>query len=152
MSSINESALGITIVFATSLSIFLMAETASAVPLEREPRSLPSYPGFPEIQASKNRFLVVGNTQSTSHWEFWQERNDRERRLNIDEITRRESAFVIHLGDLTSRGGSEKHWQEFDEMHKEFREKKIPYFPTLGNHELYGNDKKALPNYFARFP
>ena len=37
-------------------------------------------------------------------------------------------------------------------MHKEFRKKKIPYFPILGNHEFYGNDKKALENYFGRFP
>ena len=37
-------------------------------------------------------------------------------------------------------------------MHKDLREKKIPYFPTLGNHELYGNDEKALQNYFERFP
>jgi hypothetical protein len=59
---------------------------------------------------------------------------------------------VIHLGDLTTRGSSEKHWQQFDEMHKEFRTRKIPYFPTPGNHEFYGNDKKALDHYFARFP
>jgi 3',5'-cyclic AMP phosphodiesterase CpdA len=58
---------------------------------------------------------------------------------------------VIHLGDLTTRGSSEKHWQQFDEMHKEFRKRKIPYFPILGNHEFYGNDKKALENYFGRF-
>jgi predicted phosphodiesterase len=129
-----------------------MAQTAGAIPSEHERRAVPSYSGFSEIQGAKNRFIIVGDTQGTSHWEFWRERNDRERKLIIDEITRREPAFVIHLGDLTTRGSSDKHWQEFDEMHKEFREKKIPYFPTLGNHELYGNDEKALQNYFERFP
>jgi predicted phosphodiesterase len=112
----------------------------------------PSYAGFVEINPSRNHLILVGDTQRTSHWEFWRERNDRERKLIIDEITRREPAFVIHLGDLTTRGSSEKHWQQFDNMHKEFRKKKIPYFPILGNHEFYGNDNKALQNYFERFP
>jgi len=110
------------------------------------------YAGFPQIDPTKNDVILVGDTQSTSHWEFWRERNDRERRVIIDEITKREPAFVIHLGDLTTRGSSEKHWQQFDDMHKEFRKMKIPYFPILGNHEFYGNDKKALQNYYGRFP
>jgi 3',5'-cyclic AMP phosphodiesterase CpdA len=119
---------------------------------KKEIRKTPFYAGFADIQATKNRFIIIGDTQRTSHWEFWRERNDRERRLIVDEITRREPAFVIHLGDLTTRGCSEKHWHEFDDRHKEFRKKKIPYFPILGNHEFYGSDKKALQNYFERFP
>ncbi len=140
------------IVLAVWLSTFLMAQTVGATPSEPEPRKVPSYSGFAEIRRDRNRFLIVGDTQSTSHWEFWRERNNKERKLIIDEITKREPAFVIHLGDLTTRGSSEKHWREFDEMHKEFLEKKIPYFPVLGNHELYGSDQKALRNYFQRFP
>jgi predicted phosphodiesterase len=119
---------------------------------DNESKKTPSYAGFSEIDPSKNHLILVGDTQGTSHWEFWRERNDRERKLILDEITRREPAFVVHLGDLTTRSSSEKHWQEFDDMHKEFRKKKIPYFPILGNHEFYGNDKKALQNYFERFP
>jgi Icc-related predicted phosphoesterase len=112
----------------------------------------PSYAGFSEVHPTKMYFIVVGDTQSTSHWEFWREKNDKERKLIINEIARREPTFVIHLGDLTTRGSSEQHWQDLDEMHKEFREKKIPFFPVLGNHEFYGNDTTALQNYFERFP
>ena len=119
---------------------------------ENEIRNTPSYAGFADIRDTKNRLIIVGDTQGTSHWEFWRERNDRERKLISDEIARRKPAFVIHLGDLTTRGCSEKHWQEFDDMHKEIRKMKIPYFPILGIHELYGHDKKALKNYFERFP
>jgi predicted phosphodiesterase len=111
-----------------------------------------SYAGFSEMNPRRNHFILVGDTQSTSHWEFWRERNDTERKLIMNEITRRDPAFVIHLGDLTTRGSSKQHWQNFDEMHKEFREKKIPYFPVLGNHEFYGNDTTALEYYFERFP
>jgi 3',5'-cyclic AMP phosphodiesterase CpdA len=56
------------------------------------------------------------------------------------------------LGDITTRGGSKKQWQEFDDLSKALREKKIPYFPILGNHDLYGNKNEALQNYFDRFP
>ncbi len=112
----------------------------------------PSYAGFSEINFSKRHFILVGDTQRASHWEFWRERNDRERKQIIDEITRREPAFVVHLGDLTTRGSSEKDWQQFDDFHGRFREKRIPYFPVLGNHEFYGNDERALDCYFARFP
>ena len=112
----------------------------------------PSYAGFQEIDPAKRQFIIVSDTQATSHWEFWRERNDRERKLILDEITRREPAFVVHLGDLTTRGSSDKHWGQFDEFHKELREKKIPYFPILGNHEFYGNNPMALESYFGRFP
>jgi predicted phosphodiesterase len=133
------------------VGLFIPIVTLQALP-KNEMRDTPPYAGFADIQATKDFFIMVGDTQGTSHWELWRERNDRERKLIINQISRREPAFVIHLGDLTTRGGSEKHWQQFDDMHKEFRKKKIPYFPILGNHEFYGNDKKALENYFGRFP
>jgi 3',5'-cyclic AMP phosphodiesterase CpdA len=133
------------------VALFIPINTFEALPTT-EMRDTPSYAGFADVQATKNRFILVGDTQGTSRWEFWRERNDRERKLIVDEIARREPAFVIHLGDLTTRGSSEKHWHEFDDRHKEFRERKIPYFPVLGNHEFYGNDKKAQGHYFARFP
>jgi predicted phosphodiesterase len=152
VSSTKKLVMGITIVFAGVLSILLIAKSADTISPKHEFQAIPSYSGFAEINPSKNHLILVGDTQGTSHWEFWRERNDRERKVIIDEITKREPAFVIHLGDLTTRGNSEKHWREFDDMHKEFRKKKIPYFPILGNHEFYGSDKKALQNYFERFP
>jgi predicted phosphodiesterase len=148
---VKKLVIEITIVLAVLSGIFLMTETAVTIPLEHQPQAMTSYSGFSDIQATKNYFIVVGDTQGTSHWEFWREKNDRERKSIIDEITRRAAAFVVHLGDLTTRGSSEKHWQEFDDMHKEFRKEKIPYFPILGNHEFYGDNKKALKNYFERF-
>ncbi len=132
------------------VSLLITTHALKAHP-KNEIRTLP-YAGFANIQATKNRFIIVGDTQRTSHWEFWRERNDGERMLIIGEIAKREPAFAIHLGDLTTRGSSKKHWQEFDDRHKEYREKKIPYFPILGNHEFYGKDKNALQNYYERFP
>jgi 3',5'-cyclic AMP phosphodiesterase CpdA len=135
------------------LGTSLIGVGLSATALQKdESKRAPFYAGFKEIDPKKNHFIIVGDTQRTSLLEFWRERNDKERKLIIDGITRREPAFVLHLGDLTTRGGSEKNWQEFDDLHKELRERRIPYFPILGNHEFYGSDDEALRNYFSRFP
>ncbi len=124
----------------------------AALPQRSVAAQPPSYAGPAQIDQTKNHFCIVSDTQKTSRWEFWRERNDRERRLILDGILKRDPAFVINLGDLTTRGSSEKHWQEFDESHQALREKRIPYFPVLGNHEFYGSNDAALRNFFGRFP
>lgn len=134
--------------YTVSLFFLIYASQALATQDERAP----VYAGFNEIIPSKNHFLIVGDTQATSHWEFWRERNDKARKLIIDEISKRAPAFVLHLGDLTTHGSSKKQWQDFDDIHALVRKKNIPYFPILGNHEFYGNDEIALHYYFKHFP
>lgn len=133
-------------------TIFIVAACLPDAAQKNEADDIVVYSGFKEIDLTKNHFILIGDTQNTSRFEFWRERNDRERQLIINELARREPAFVIHLGDLTVRGSSKKHWSQFDQHHKGLRDKKIPYFPILGNHEFYGNDERALQNYFERFP
>ena len=132
--------------------LFIISSCSPATAQKQKADDAVSYAGFEDIDPAKNIFILVGDTQSTSRYKFWQERNDLERRLIIKEITNREPAFVVHLGDITVRGSSNRHWRQFDEFHKGFRAKETPYFPVLGNHELYGNNKRALRNYFVRFP
>jgi 3',5'-cyclic AMP phosphodiesterase CpdA len=122
------------------------------MPANLEMKEKPVYAGFAEIDPAKNHLILVGDTQGTSQWEFWRERNDRERRLIVDEIARQDPAFAVNLGDLTTQGSSAKHWQEFDDLHAALREKRIPYLPILGNHDVYGNNQSALQNFFSRFP
>jgi hypothetical protein len=74
----------------------LIPDNALMASQENETIKTPSYAGLTDIQATKNYFILVGDTQGTSHWEFWRERNDRERKLIVDKITRREPAFVVH--------------------------------------------------------
>jgi len=142
----------IAIGFAGALLPILICHGADSLPPTHSLQTVPTYAGFSEINPFKNHFIIVGDTQSTSLWEFWRERNDKDRKLIVDEIAKREPAFVIHLGDLTTRGASNKHWQQFDDIHRTFRQKQIPYFPILGNHDLYGKNEKALGYYFGRFP
>ena len=140
------------IVIAGLLSSVLAADGEPAVTTKPRVQEIPSYAGFQEIDVTRNRFLILGDTQGTSHWEFWRESNDKERKLILDEIVKRQPAFVIYLGDLTTRGSSKKHWQEFDAMHRTWLKEKIPVFPVLGNHEFYGNNESALDYFFGRFP
>jgi hypothetical protein len=58
-----------------------------AVLQKDESKAMPAYAGFTEIDPAKNHFILVGDTQRTSPFEFWRERNDRERRLILNEIT-----------------------------------------------------------------
>lgn len=140
-------------VIGTFFSISVIGFGCLAAVLQNdESKAMFAYAGFSEISPAKNHFILVGDTQRTSPLEFWREQNDKERHLIENEIAGREPAFVVHLGDLTTHGSSKKEWQEFDDLNQSLREKKIPYFPILGNHELYGNDEKALGLYFSRFP
>ena len=149
--NMRKVAMGI-ILIAGMLSGVLAADGDPTKPEKPNSQETPIYAGFSDIDSSKKYFFLFGDTQSTSHWEFWRESNDKERKWILDEIVKRQPAFVVHLGDLTVRGSSTKHWQAFDDLHKTWREKRIPYFPVLGNHEFYGNDERALDYYFGRFP
>jgi Icc-related predicted phosphoesterase len=61
-------------------------------------------------------------------------------------------AFICFTGDLVYNGGDANDWKVWDSETSIWRDKKIPVYPTLGNHELYGDQKRALGNYFQRFP
>ena len=61
-------------------------------------------------------------------------------------------AFICFTGDIVYRGADTSDWKIFDKETSVWREQDIPVFPALGNHELYGNERVALSNYFQRFP
>jgi Icc-related predicted phosphoesterase len=61
-------------------------------------------------------------------------------------------AFVCFSGDLVFNGFDENDWKIWDSETSPWREKKIPVYPSLGNHEFRGNLRTAMGNYFKRFP
>lgn len=111
----------------------------------------PTYSGFEDLDEGNNKIAIIGDTQLTSHWEFWREVNEDKTTKLLEEIIRREPVFMINLGDLVTRGSSMKHWEFFDKVHTSLIEHKIPLFPVLGNHNYYGDNRVALQNYFSRF-
>jgi Icc-related predicted phosphoesterase len=61
-------------------------------------------------------------------------------------------AFICFTGDLVYNGYDSDDWKVWDSETSPWREKKIPVFPAIGNHEMHGPEKIALSNYFQRFP
>jgi Icc-related predicted phosphoesterase len=60
--------------------------------------------------------------------------------------------FVCFTGDIVYNGYDADDWKTWDSETSIWREKHIPVFPALGNHDLHGDEKIALGNYFQRFP
>ncbi|MCX6999756.1 MAG: metallophosphoesterase [Candidatus Sumerlaeota bacterium] len=110
------------------------------------------YPDTRSIDDSSTSIIIIGDTQHTSHWEFWRERNVEATQRLAAEMARRHPAFILHLGDMTARGSSESHREYFDNDIEPVRKGQIPIFPVLGNHDYYGDDNLALRNIRQRFP
>jgi acid phosphatase type 7 len=61
-------------------------------------------------------------------------------------------AFICFTGDIVYNGYDTEDWKVWDNETSIWREKNIPVYPVLGNHDLHGKEEVALANYFQRFP
>jgi Icc-related predicted phosphoesterase len=61
-------------------------------------------------------------------------------------------AFVCFTGDIVYNGDDVNDWKTWDTETSVWRDKNIPVYPALGNHDLHGDPNIALGNYFQRFP
>jgi len=74
------------------------------------------------------------------------------RQALVQAIAQTSPAFISFTGDIVYNGYDKDDWKVFDAETAVWREKKIAVYPALGNHDLHGNEKTALANYFERFP
>jgi acid phosphatase type 7 len=70
----------------------------------------------------------------------------------VEAIADAQPAFICFTGDIVYNGADANDWRIFDQETSIWREKKIPVYPALGNHDLHGREETALANYFERFP
>ena len=70
----------------------------------------------------------------------------------VQAIAEIHPAFICFTGDLVYNGYDADDWKVWDSETSVWRDKKIPVYPALGNHEFHGNLKQALGNYFQHFP
>jgi Icc-related predicted phosphoesterase len=70
----------------------------------------------------------------------------------VQAIAKADPAFVCFTGDIVYNGYDADDWKVWDSETSIWREKNIPVLPSLGNHDLHGDPKVALGNYFQRFP
>jgi Icc-related predicted phosphoesterase len=61
-------------------------------------------------------------------------------------------AFICFTGDIVYNGYDANDWKVWDAETSLWREKTIPIYPALGNHDLHGREEIALGNYFRHFP
>lgn len=74
------------------------------------------------------------------------------RQAIIAEIARLNPKFVLVSGDLVYKGQNAADWKQWEDETAAWTKEKLPVFPVLGNHELWGDQAKALDNYFQNFP
>ncbi|MGO9087449.1 MAG: metallophosphoesterase family protein [Terriglobales bacterium] len=70
----------------------------------------------------------------------------------IEAIAQAGPAFICFTGDIVYNGYDADDWKVWDTETSVWREKRIPVYPALGNHDLHGKEEVALGNYFQRFP
>ncbi len=70
----------------------------------------------------------------------------------VQAIAEVNPAFICFTGDIVYNGYDEDDWKVWDKETSIWRDKNIPVYPALGNHDLHGSEKIALGNYFQRFP
>jgi len=74
------------------------------------------------------------------------------RRALVQAVAQADPAFVCFTGDLVFNGDDANDWKVWDSETQIWRDKKIPIYPTLGNHDIRSNERVALDNYFQHFP
>lgn len=74
------------------------------------------------------------------------------RQALVQAIAETNPAFISFGGDIVYNGNDKDDWSVWDSETAVWRDKKIPVYPALGNHDLHGSEKVALANYFQRFP
>jgi acid phosphatase type 7 len=70
----------------------------------------------------------------------------------VQAIAAANPAFICFTGDIVYNGNDVNDWKVWDDETGIWRERRIPIYPALGNHDLHGTEEVALGNYFQRFP
>ncbi len=97
------------------------------------------------------RFVAYGDTRFHDPKDF-EAANPPVRVALVQAITGVNPAFICFTGDIVLNGFDANDWKVWDSETTVWRDKKIPVYPALGNHDLHGDEKAALGNYFQRFP
>jgi len=97
------------------------------------------------------RFVAFGDTRFHDPADT-KPANPEIRHALVAAIAQENPVFISIGGDIVLDGDNAKDWQVWDAETSLWRERKIPVFPAIGNHELRGNLDNALANYFQRFP
>jgi acid phosphatase type 7 len=97
------------------------------------------------------RFIAYGDTRFTDPSNT-NAANPEVRRALVAAIADAKPAFISIGGDIAYDGYKADDWKVYDQETEVWRQRKIPVYPALGNHDLHGDPNLALANYFQRYP
>ena len=97
------------------------------------------------------RFVAYGDTRFTDPKDTGASNAD-VRRTIVRATADAHPAFISIGGDISYKGYDANDWKIWDAETTLWRDRSIPVYPALGNHDLAGDQKVALGNYFQRFP
>ncbi|HTB15842.1 MAG TPA: metallophosphoesterase [Bryobacteraceae bacterium] len=89
------------------------------------------------------RFTDPKETQAT---------NPKVRKWLVDKIAAEKPTAIVISGDVPYVGENEADYAEFHLETEPWRAANILVFPAMGNHELRGDPKKCLDNWWREFP
>lgn len=97
------------------------------------------------------RFIVYGDTRFTDPANT-KAASPPVRQALVRAIADADPAFVSVGGDIAYNGDDISDWKVWDSETEVWRQRRITVYPVLGNHDLHGDQTRALANYFQRFP
>jgi len=103
--------------------------------------------------SSNNRvhFIAYGDTRFTDPSDV-AAANPEVRRELVKTIAGAHPDFVTFGGDITYNGNDPNDWKVYDQETAVWRQEHIRVFPALGNHDLHGDLRLSLANFFERYP
>lgn len=102
-------------------------------------------------QSNRIHFIAYGDTRFTDPANT-NAANPEARRDLVQAIANAHPDFVTFGGDITYNGNDANDWKVYDRETAVWRENHIRVYPALGNHDLHGDPKVSLANYFERYP
>ena len=96
-------------------------------------------------------FISYGDTRFTDPSDT-KASNSAVRQVLVKAIAGAHPEFVVIGGDITYNGYDVNDWRTWDKETSLWREQGLRVYPAIGNHEMHGDEKIALANYFQRFP
>jgi Icc-related predicted phosphoesterase len=121
------------------------ARSHSQTPPETQPEEL-------QLQVSTPFHFVTYGDSRFHDPKDTEAANPSVRQALVQAIADTNPAFISFGGDIVLNGYDVNDWKVWDSETAVWRAKKIPVYPALGNHDLHGDEKVALANYFLRFP
>jgi hypothetical protein len=78
--------------------------------------------------------------------------NPRVRKWLAEHVAQENPEVLLLTGDMPYVGASEADWQVFREETALWRQNQTLQLPTIGNHEVRGDNAKGIANYLQNFP